>query len=160
MEDVKLDWVLIDPTGLRSLNLSSHKPVSVERHWLSGEVQIRFASILWTPTGHVQCGIVVTCGASHIGEMQVIEVSLEMEDIDGMHLNGKDSLVILQRALEGKKGKGRKRDEEMRRRYKEYLEMKRERKERKMTTEGRLDMLCLVFGVSVLAAFCFFIFCT
>ncbi|KAK4478769.1 hypothetical protein RD792_014268 [Penstemon davidsonii] len=117
--DMRLSWILIDPIGFRAVNLSSQKPVTVQRHWLTGEVQVRFASILAVDRGHVQCGIVVTCGGSESGEMQVREVSMEMEDMDGMHLNGKDSLVILDGALEGRKGSGRNRVQEAQRRYDE-----------------------------------------
>ncbi|CAK9140188.1 unnamed protein product [Ilex paraguariensis] len=164
MDDMTLSWILIDPIGRRAVNLSSNKPVSVQRHWLSGEVQVRFASILasnnqkGSVSGFVQCEIVVTCSGSEGGEMQVSEVSLEVEDMDGKHLNGKDSLVILQRALEGKKGKGKNREEEGRKSQRKFLKMKKERKEKKLRREGTLDILCVVFGVTVFATFCFFIF--
>ncbi|KAK2655598.1 hypothetical protein Ddye_008650 [Dipteronia dyeriana] len=115
-EDFTLSWILIDPTRRRAMNLSSNKPVSVQRHWLSGEVHVRFASML---SGGEQCGIVITCGRS---QMHVREVSLQVEDTDGMHLSGKDSLVILQRALEGKRENNRGREEEGKRRYEHYLE--------------------------------------
>ncbi|KAK2987410.1 hypothetical protein RJ640_020607 [Escallonia rubra] len=161
-EDLTLSWILIDPQCKQAMNLSSYKPVSVQRHWLSGEVQVRFGSILAGGTkactkGLVQFGIVVTCGGSEGGEMQVKEVSLVVEDMDGMHLNGGESLVILQRALEGQRGKGGDRVEEGRRRYGRYLEMKKERKERKRRAEGRLDMICVVLGVSLFAALLFFV---
>ncbi|XP_028088502.1 probable F-box protein At2g36090 [Camellia sinensis] len=148
-EEISLSWVLIDPVGRRAANLSSQKAVSVERHWLTGEVQVRFASILAGgnrrgPTSElVQCGIVVTCGGGSeegAGMMQLREVSLLVEDMDGMQLTGKDSLVILHNALEGKR-KIKKREEEERRRYKEYLERKRERRERKLRNEGTLDTM-------------------
>ncbi|KAL2500505.1 putative F-box protein [Forsythia ovata] len=155
--DMTLSWILIDPIRRLVVNLSSHKPITVQRHWLTGEVQVRFASILAADRGHVQCGIVVTCGGSEEGEMQMREISLEIEDMDGMHINGKESLGILQRAMEGKKGKGRNRVQEGQRRYKEYLEVKKERKERKVRTEGTLDILCVAFGVSCFVAFWSFI---
>ncbi|KAL2250809.1 UNVERIFIED_CONTAM: putative F-box protein [Sesamum indicum] len=159
VDDMMLSWILIDPIGRRAVNLSSHKPVSVERHWLTGEVQVRYASILAVDQRQVQCGIVIRCGGSECGdEMQVREVSLEIEDMDGTHLNGKESLVFLQGALEGKKGTGKNRVEEGQRRYKAYVEMKRERKERKLRTEGALDMVCVAFGVSIFVAFCCFLF--
>ncbi|KAL7170621.1 hypothetical protein ACSBR2_035493 [Camellia fascicularis] len=100
-EEISLSWVLIDPVGRRAANLSSQKAVSVERHWLTSEVQVRFASILAGgnrrgPTLElVQCGIVVTCGGGSeegAGMMQLREVSLLVEDMDGMQLTGKDSL--------------------------------------------------------------------
>lgn len=162
-EEFTLSWIVIDPTGRRAMNLSSHRPVSVQRHWLSGEVHVRFASVLIGERGssseYVQCGIVVTCGGSGSGDMQVREVSLLVEDMDGMHLNGGDSLVILERALECKKGKGARREEEGKERYEKYLERKRERKERKVKTEGVLDMVCAVFGVIAFALLWLFILC-
>lgn len=158
IENMNLSWILIDPSGRRAANLSSQRPVAVQRHWLTGEVQARYASILAMDGAKVQCAIVVTCGGSESGEMQVREVSLEMENMDGTHLNGKDSLVFLQGALEGRKGTGRRRVGEGQRRYTEFVEMKKERRERKQRTEGALDVFCVAFGVSIFVAFCCFLF--
>ncbi|OMO68431.1 hypothetical protein COLO4_29666 [Corchorus olitorius] len=96
-DDMELSWIIIDPTGKRAMNLSSQRPVSVHRHWLSGDVQVKFAAVVGggssgTATELAQCGVVVTCGGSARGEMHVREVSLQVEDMDGMFLNGKDSL--------------------------------------------------------------------
>lgn len=150
LEGMTLSWILIDPVGRRAANLSSYEPVSVQRHWLTGELQVRFSSILAGEEGHVQCGIVVTCG----GEMQVKEVRLEIEGMDRKHLSGKDSLVILQGALEGKKGSGKNRGREGRQRYREFEKMKRERRERELRREGNWDMFCVAFGVSIFLCFC------
>lgn len=126
---------------------------------------MRFASVLaggdrGTSSEFVQCGIIVTCGSSEGGEMQVRDVSLQVEDMDGMHMNGKDSLVILLRAMEGKRGNRKKVEAEGRRRFEEYLEMKRKRQERKMTREGRLDTLCVTFGALIFVSFgLFLVFC-
>lgn len=161
IEDMTLSWILIDPIGRRSINLSSFKSVSVQRHWLTGEVQVRFTSILAVDQkrGHVQCEIVVTCAGSEVGEMQVREVSLEVEDMDGTHLNGRESLVILQRALEGKRGNGANRAEIGRKRYKEFLDTRRERKDKKLRREGALDVLCVAFGITIFVAFWCYVFC-
>ncbi|CAN4118802.1 unnamed protein product [Withania somnifera] len=160
IEDMTLSWILIDPIGRLSLNVSSLGCVSVQRHWLTGEVQVRFSSILTVDQnrGHVMCEIVVTCGGSEVGEMQVREVSLEVEDLDGNHLNGRESLVILQKVLEGKRGNGAKRGEIGRKRYKEFLERKRERKEKNLRREGALDVLFVAFGISIFVAFGVFCF--
>ncbi|KAF8395423.1 hypothetical protein HHK36_019369 [Tetracentron sinense] len=103
-EDLTLSWIVIDPTGKKAANLSSWRPVSVHRHWyLSGEIQVKYASFLAgdrNSSEFVQCVIMVTFGRCKEGEMKVREVSLEVEDMDEMTLNGKASLVILQRALE------------------------------------------------------------
>ncbi|KAJ0088970.1 hypothetical protein Patl1_32640 [Pistacia atlantica] len=151
-EDFMLSWVLIDPIGLRAMNLSTYKAVSVQRHWLSGEIQIRFGSIL---SGGQ---IVVTCGGTKGGEMHVSEVCLQVEDMDGMHLNGKDILVILERGFEGKRGNIKGREVKGKKRYEEYMERRRERKEKKLKREGRLDMLCVVCGVIIFSFLGSFIF--
>ncbi|KAL2503052.1 putative F-box protein [Forsythia ovata] len=148
-----LSWILIDSIGRQALNLSSHKPVMVQRHWLTGEIQVRFATILAVDHGHVQCDILVTCGVSKVGDMQVREVRLEIEDMDGMHLTGKDSLIVLQRALEGKKGRAKNRLQEGQMRYKKFVDMRRERRERKLRRDGVLDLFWVAFWVSVLLVF-------
>lgn len=164
-KDMTLSWIMIDPIRLRTVNLSSWRPVSVRRHWLSGEVQVQFGSVLSGEKGCgselVQCVVVVTCGGSEEGEMQVREVSLQMEDMDGMHLTGKDSLVIFNRALFGGKSKSKskskgisagRREVESRRWCDEFLEITRMRRERKLRREGRLDTMCIGFGLSLFFA--------
>ncbi|CAK7341911.1 unnamed protein product [Dovyalis caffra] len=153
--DLSLSWILIDPTWLRAVNLSSHKPVSVQRHWLSSEVHARFATVLaagekGSASEFVQCGIVVTCGSGgDRGEMHVRGASLQVEDMDGVFLDGKGSLEILKSGFEGKKGINGRREMEGGKRYEMFLEMKRDRKERKLKNERTLDMLCVTFGVMV-----------
>ncbi|KAF7818817.1 putative F-box protein [Senna tora] len=81
---------------------------------------------------------------------------VQMEDMEGMNLNGRDSLVILQRALEGKRGRKiiGEEEEEARKRYQEFVERKRERKEKMVRAEGRLDMFCV--GLVTLSFLTFF----
>ncbi|KAF8397941.1 hypothetical protein HHK36_016867 [Tetracentron sinense] len=163
--NLSLSWIAIDPTRRRAANLSGWSPVSVQRHWLSGEMQVRYATILAVDRGStefVQCGILVTCGGCEGGEMHVREVNLQVEDMDGVNLNGKESMVILERALESGKRRRRRRrggrEEEGRERYEEFLEKKKERKQRKLKREWRLDMMCMASGVSIFSAFWMFVF--
>ncbi|XP_077234441.1 putative F-box protein At2g36090 [Tasmannia lanceolata] len=157
-EDLTLTWILIDPVRRRAVNLSSRRPVSVQRHWFSGEILVRFATILnrFCEDEPVQCGIVVRCEGCEKGEgVDVREVSLQVEDMEGINLNGKESLGILQRAMEGeRRGKVGKKEKE---RYLEYLNRKRERKEKKMKKEGMLDLVCIFVGVSIFVAFLFLV---
>ncbi|KAL1541402.1 putative F-box protein [Salvia divinorum] len=148
-----LSWIVIDPVGRRAANLSSHEPVSVQRHWLTGELEVRFGSVFAGDGGQVMCGIVVTCG----GEMEVREVRMEMEDMDGKHLNGEESLAIMQGALVGEKGTGKNRTAEARRRYAEFEEVKRERRERELTRERDWEILCLAIGLSIYFYFWYYI---
>lgn len=152
---------MIDPTGRRAVNVSSHKAVSVERHWLSGEVQLRFATIMGGDKGTtelVQCGILVTCDISKTGSnnMQVTEVSLQLEDMDGVHLMGKESLVILHKVLKAQNMKKARREDGGRNRYEEYQEMKRVRKEKRIRLESTLDfasLFCIgIFAFSIAVA--------
>ncbi|KAJ1380292.1 F-box protein [Sesbania bispinosa] len=96
-EELRLSWIVIDTKGKRVINVSSGKAVTVRRHWLSGEVQVRFATVVGgrergSGTGVAPCSFMVTFGR----EMQVRESSLQMEDIDEMQLNGRHGLGILQ----------------------------------------------------------------
>ncbi|KAK8672128.1 hypothetical protein V6N13_110502 [Hibiscus sabdariffa] len=161
-EDMELSWIVIDPIGKRAMDLSSKRAVSVQRHWLSGEVQIKFGcvvggGVMGGGREWVQCGVVVTATATATGEMQMQmrEVSLVMEDMDGMYLNGNESLVVLKRALEGKRGKA---EVERKKQVEDFLGRKRERKERRSRREGTLDMLCVAFGVFAFASSASFLF--
>ncbi|XAR69787.1 hypothetical protein NMG60_11001509 [Bertholletia excelsa] len=157
--EMTLSWVLIDPAGRRAANLSSHKPVAVERHWLTGEVQVRFSTVLFggdKKSPEVEWAVVVTCFGSEVGEMHVGEVSLLVEDMEGNHLSGKDGLIILHRAFEGKRGNKR-RDVEARKTYEGYLARKRERREKKLKNESTLDMVCVASGYLFLFSFALYL---
>ncbi|EEF38577.1 F-box protein At2g27310 [Ricinus communis] len=159
-EDVTLSWILIDPEQKRAVNISSKRPVSVQRHWLTGEVQAKFATIFagdrgkGSETEYVECEVVVTCGGKEGGEVRVRDVSMGMEDMEGKALTGEDSLVILKEATE--RGE-RRRGEDGKERYKEFLKRKREWKERKERRESVLDWVCIATGVTSFLAFWSFI---
>lgn len=152
-EELSLSWIVIDPRGKRAVNVSSGKPVSVNRHWLTGDVQVRFATVLHggekgSAKEATLCSLLVTLGK----EMQVRETCFQIEDMDGNQLNGRDSLGILQRALES----GRKRlrnGKEGKERYVEFVKKKMERKERKLRRERKLDILCVALAALSVAAF-------
>ncbi|KAI3409468.1 uncharacterized protein J3R85_019297 [Psidium guajava] len=163
-DSLRLSWVLIDPETRRAMDLSSTAPVSIQRHWLSGEVHARFATVMssgerGTAAERVACTIAITCGGSRGGTMQVREVSAQVEDMEGTYLNGGDSLVILRGAMEGKRGKKTREEEEGRRRYEDFLERRRERRERMARAEGTLDAVCVGFGSAALVIFWWFILC-
>lgn len=159
-ENMTLSWILIDPKRRRAMNLSSGRPVSVQRHWLTGEVVVKFATIMAGDGGEkefVECGVMVCCGEKEGGEVEVREVSMVMEDMEGKNLTGKDGLVILQEAMERgerRKGKGGK---EGKGRYEEFVERKKERKERMKKLEKALDMACIATGIAVFVSFWTFI---
>ncbi|CAI8584131.1 unnamed protein product [Vicia faba] len=149
-EKLSLSWIVIDPIGKRAVNVSSGKPVSVNRHWLTGDVKVRFATVLHggekgSAKEATVCSLLVTFGK----EMQVREICFQIEDMDGNQLNGRDSLGILQRALEGERRRLRNGKE----RYVEFVRKKMERKERKLRRERKLDILCVALAALSVAAF-------
>ncbi|XP_061347740.1 probable F-box protein At2g36090 [Gastrolobium bilobum] len=165
-EELRLSWIVIDPAGRRAMNVSSWKAVSVRRHWLIREVEVQFGTVVSGERGTASeaalCSAVVTWGGAEGGEMHVREMSLQMEDMDGIQLNGRDSLVILQRALEGKRGRARNEDEgySYSNGYREFMKRKKERKVKKVKAEEKLDMICIVLVAFTFAClFGLFVFC-
>ncbi|XWS71437.1 hypothetical protein CRYUN_Cryun03dG0138000 [Craigia yunnanensis] len=158
-ENLSLSWIVIDPTRKKAVNVSSRSAVSVQRHWLTGDVQVRFGMVMegdgrrCSSRELVECGVVVTCGGKEGGEMHVKEASLVMEDMEGKGLNGKDSLVI----LEGVMGNGRRKKRngnEGKEKYKEFEERKRERKEKKKRVDRALDLVCITIAIVGFVTFC------
>lgn len=171
-ENLTLSWILIDPFKKRAVNISSGRAVTVERQWLTADVlRARFSTIMvgdYNNNGrsgssemeYVKCEVTVTCVRSKKegGDVHVREVSMQVEDMESRSLSGRDSLVILQEAMEN--GKRRKRGEGGQNgkvRYEEFNERKRVRKEKKDKRERALDMACICFGVTVFFALWFFI---
>ncbi|CAN4119184.1 unnamed protein product [Withania somnifera] len=152
LQKMKLSWILIDQTKNRAVNISSLNPVSVRRHWLTGELNIRYSTVMNSGAGElVQCGIVVTCEGKGGGELLVREVSMQIEDMDGKVLCGKDSLVILQRVIEG--GRKKRRENEIKENYEIFLELKKIWKENKQKKEKRVDIMCIISGIIVFLGF-------
>ncbi|KAM7274138.1 hypothetical protein ACFE04_028802 [Oxalis oulophora] len=160
LKDLTLSWILIDPIKKRAVNLSSNKAVSVERHWLSGEVQVKYAAVVpgggkrGTAEELVECAVVVTCGRGMDGRVQVSEVGLGVEDMEKRNLSGRESLVILQNAMERvKRVRCKGGGDEGRKRYEEFVEMKRVRKMRKAKRENVFDTCFILIGILVFVMF-------
>uniref|UniRef100_A0A7N0RGK7 F-box protein n=1 Tax=Kalanchoe fedtschenkoi TaxID=63787 RepID=A0A7N0RGK7_KALFE len=156
-QSLTLSWILVDPSRSKSANLSSSRPVFVLRRWTAGDVQARFATVLRVDgETEIQCRITVTCGLKEGGdEVDVREVSMHLEDMDGKNLCGEQSLAVLAAALEfGERRKGR--DGEEKERYDAYLERRRERRAVKDRRERLLDLAFI--GVSVSAFVSFWVF--
>ncbi|XVF69229.1 hypothetical protein PTKIN_Ptkin11bG0064200 [Pterospermum kingtungense] len=155
-ENLSLSWIVIDPTRKKAVNMSSKRAVSVQRHWMTGNVQVRFGTVMEVgderrgSSGEmVECGLVITCGGGEGGEMEVREVSMVMEDMEGKGLSGKESLMILKGVMESGRRKKRNGGKN---KYEEFVNRKRERKEK----EERKDrVLELVWVITVVVGYCF-----
>ncbi|XP_050224799.1 F-box protein At2g27310-like [Mercurialis annua] len=157
-ENLTLSWILIDPKEKRAVNMSSKRAVSVEKHWLTGEMLIKFATVLTggeTDGGlgreHVACEIVVTCRREEGGEVRVRDVSMTMEDIEGISVRGRDSLVILKEVMQSWERKILGDGEEGRRRYKEFLRRKGENYESQYSVANWMCNVIRLLNRNVLA---------
>ncbi|KAL8204422.1 hypothetical protein R6Q57_010045 [Mikania cordata] len=152
--NVTLSWIMIDPTQNRAVNLSSGKLVSVQRNWLTDDVELTFAVVFPSDgSDYVNCNIQITCGVYEgCGELTVSGVSLTVVDIYGKCLSGKDSMVILQGLAVAQRRRWGGAEEE-RERYDEYIQKRRERNEKMERKERRLDMAFVASGIAILMAF-------
>ncbi|GAA0169632.1 hypothetical protein LIER_24073 [Lithospermum erythrorhizon] len=147
---MKLSWIMIDGDSKKALNVSSLCPVAVRRNWLGGEIQIRYAMVVpdsrYCDDGEalVQCGVVVSYREGE--EMQVKELSLIVEDSEGLILDGNEGLAIVQEVINGERGV--KNSDEERERYEKFINYKSD------LTEMKLDMFVVFTGVSLFLSLC------
>lgn len=100
-ESVTLNWILIDPTRKRAVNLSSIKPVLA---WITTDIHIRYAVVLpgFDLNELVECRIEVTLAVGKGGvSLKVREVTLHVQDVGCNYVTGKEFLVITRRAFLG-----------------------------------------------------------
>ncbi|XP_045832055.1 F-box protein At2g27310 [Trifolium pratense] len=158
-DNLCLSWILIDPTGKRSMNVSSQKPVSVRRHWLTRDVEILFSVIMAGETRRatemVQCMVKVTCCGKVGGELHVREVNLAMENMDGGKVSGKEGVGILMKAMEFGDRKKVGEEGEMKMRFERFLNLVRERRERKFRRKKQWDGFSMVVAFVVCVWFCY-----
>ncbi|KAL0897517.1 hypothetical protein Bca101_081478 [Brassica carinata] len=156
-ESMRLNWILIDPVKKRAANISSRDAVSAKRNWLTGDLEIRFSTVVAMGKRAAEVAMVVSCGSAETwkevdeevgGEVHVREVRLQVEDVEGKCLKGRESVVILQGLLEGKRSRkdGEKRGKG---RYEEYVEMKTQWRKEKERREKAQDTIFMIFGFSL-----------
>ncbi|KAG2566126.1 probable F-box protein At2g36090 [Panicum virgatum] len=140
--ELRLSWVVADPARGRAVNVSSRRPVSVDRHWYTGETLVRFAVVL----GGCKFEATVACAE---GSGHVTEVALAVEDADGAAVSGEGTLRLLAAAMEAPR-RGREREpEEAKRRYQEFVRRKKGRKESKARREALVDLCCSAVSAAV-----------
>ncbi|CAO2042199.1 unnamed protein product [Urochloa humidicola] len=144
--EMELSWVVADPARGRAVNVSSRRPVAVDRHWYTGETLVRFAVVL----GGCKFEATVAC-AEGAGGGGVAEVSLAVEDADGAAMGGEGALQLLAAAMGApRKGGGEgEPEEEAKRRYDEFVRRKKGRKESKARREALVDLCCSAASAAV-----------
>ncbi|EES12134.1 hypothetical protein BDA96_06G080800 [Sorghum bicolor] len=138
--ELELSWVVVDPSRGRAVNVSSRRPVAVDRHWYTGETLARFAVVL----GGCKFEATVACSDSEgaAGGHVVSEVTLAVEDADGAAVSGEGALRLLAAAMEAPRKGGAREPEEAKRRYLEFVKRKKGRKESKARREALVDLCC------------------
>ncbi|XP_076921010.1 F-box protein At2g27310-like [Bidens hawaiensis] len=161
-----LNWILIDPTLKRAGNLSTIKPVSVKRDWVSNKIIVKYVTVLpgCEPKEMVRCRILVVLGTGQEGELgeglRVKEVTMKVLPVDSCWLSGGDFLVISQRATLGVNNVRRKvlDDKEIWERWCEFKEMIRQRRELARKKEEKRKNHIVMDYIWVFMSLCFYIY--
>ncbi|ERM98932.1 hypothetical protein AMTR_s00114p00120290 [Amborella trichopoda] len=159
-DSLGLSWILIDGVTKKSANLSSWKPLVVSRQWFSeGEFIARFGCVVLRDGVKASLCCVVVRMESFLERekvgVKVKEVSLQVEEMGGGCLNGREGLEVLGAALGSERKSGFK---EVKRVYEDFVRLEREMKEKKVRTEVRVDMGCVMSGILAFAIFWVFLF--
>lgn len=164
-DGLQLSWIVVNKKIKQAANLASWSALSGQRHWPTDrDFVIRFGSILPAkdilPCQVVECilsmkfRVIHTEGDVVQTTLKLTEVSMQLEDMEGSHVNGRNSLLILKEALSCRRSKN----------YSEVLEschlyskVQSELKEEKMRNESRLDRLCILSGIAAFITFWYYV---
>jgi hypothetical protein len=162
-DDIRVSWILINRKTCQMANLASWRPVSGQRHWPSDKhFLVRFSSILpahqLVTRKVVRCNVVMKCKLDsdlnqESSSLSITEMSLQLEDLEGTHLNGRHSLLVLKEALSSRKSMNH---DEVFGSYCEYVRVQSEFKEEKLRNEGKVDTIFIICGIMSLVSFCYF----
>ncbi|KAL9430909.1 hypothetical protein AB3S75_026158 [Citrus x aurantiifolia] len=162
-DGLRLSWIVVNKKMKQAANLASWSPLGGQRHWPTDkDFVIRFGSVLPAkdilPCQVVECILSMKFRVVHTEEegvqttLKLTELSMQLEDMEGAHVNGRNSLLILKEALSCHRSKN----------YSEVLEschlyskVQSELKEEKMRSESRLDRLCILSGIAAFITFCY-----
>ncbi|KAB2003456.1 hypothetical protein ERO13_D11G127100v2 [Gossypium hirsutum] len=164
-DGLRLSWIVVNRKVKQAANLASWSPLGGQRHWPTDkDFVIRFGSVLPAkdilPCQVVECILIMkfrvvnTEGEGVETTLKLTELSMQLEDMEGAHVNGRNSLLILKEALSCRRSKN----------YSEVLEschlyskVQSELKEEKMRNESRIDRLCILSGIAAFVTFWYYI---
>lgn len=163
---IRLSWIVVNRKSKQSANVSSLIPLGGQRHWPTDkDFLIRFGSVLPSkdilPWQVVECILLMKFRVMHsdgTGAVQttlkLTELSMQLGDVEGAHVNGRNSLLILKESLSCPRSKNY---SEVLESYRLYSKAQSELKEEKMRNESMLDRLCILSGITAFATFCYYI---
>ncbi|KAJ9187651.1 hypothetical protein P3X46_003080 [Hevea brasiliensis] len=164
-DGLRLSWIVVNKKIKQAANLASWSPLGGQRHWPTDkDFVIHFGSVLSAkeilPCQVVECILIMKFRVIHTeGEgvqttLKLTELSMQLEDMEGAHVNGRNSLLILKEALSCCRSKN----------YSEVLEschlyskVQSELKEEKMRNESRIDRLCIISGIAAFLTLWYYI---
>lgn len=165
-DDIRVSWILVNKRTKQMANLSSWRPLGGQRHWPSDKhFLVRFGSIL---PAHpllsrkvVQCNVVLKCkllsNSVHTetrkSSLMITELSMQLEDMAGAHLNGRHSVLALMEALSCRKSMNH---HEVLKSYRQYFRAQCELKEEKLKNEGWIDTICIICGILSFLSFFYY----
>lgn len=165
-DGIRLSWIVVNRKINQAANLSSWSSLGGQRHWpTDNDFLIRFGSILPAkdilPCQAVECILIMrfrvirTEGIGTETTLKLTELSMQLGDMEGAHVNGRNSLLVLKEALSCQRSKN----------YSEALEscqlyskVQNELREEKMRNESRLDRLFILGGIATCITLCYY-FC-
>lgn len=112
-EGIKLSWIIVNSKLKQAANLASWSPLGGQRHWPTDRnFLLRFGSILPAkdilPCQVAECIIMLKFsivdaengeGGGMAAALRLTELSMQLEDMAGAHVNGRNSLLVLKEAL-------------------------------------------------------------
>ncbi|GAB2266518.1 hypothetical protein Dimus_001522 [Dionaea muscipula] len=163
LDGIRLSWIVVNRRVKQAANFSSWIPLGVQRHWpMDKDFLVRFGSVLPAkdiiPFQVVECILVLKFqmledNDSGYIHLKLTQLSMQLEDMEGAHINGRNSLMVLKEALSCRRSKNYSQVLES---WNLYSRVRTEIKEEKMRNESRIDRLCILSGI---AAFITFWYC-
>lgn len=158
-EELRLSWVLLDKKNGKAVNLSSWKPMLVQRRWpLSGEYVIHFGSIVQVDEGLLShklamCKIVIRCKLTESGGCpKWREISMHIEDLTGVIVSGSKSLMVLNQALDCLRSTNH---HEVKQGFRQYEKRKREMMRKKELMEALIEGFSVSIEVAIFVTICY-----
>uniref|UniRef100_A0A7N1A1L7 F-box protein n=1 Tax=Kalanchoe fedtschenkoi TaxID=63787 RepID=A0A7N1A1L7_KALFE len=162
---IRLSWIVVNKKLKQAANLASWVPLYGHRHWpTETDFVLRFGSVLSAkdilPCQVAECilfmklRLVSAEDDGPLTTLKLTELSMQLEDMEGSCVNGRNSLLILKESLSCRRSKN----------YNEFLKschlyakVQNELKEEKMRNESRLDRLCIVSGILAFSIFWYYV---
>ncbi|ONK63712.1 uncharacterized protein A4U43_C07F18100 [Asparagus officinalis] len=160
-DGVRLSWIIVNKRLRQAANVASWSPLSGQRHWPTDrDFLLRFGSILPAksilPCQVAECILVLKFRVNDVGNgvptLKLRELSMQLEDVRGAHVNGWNSLLVLKEALSCQRSKNH---SEVLASCHLYLKAQTELREEMMRNETWFDRLCIFTSIAAFATICY-----